>query len=156
MQEFFLEWQSPEHHFDRKSADWYWILGVIVLAVAVLAFNFGNTLFGIFVLIAGITVGTLSYKDTKHSDVRVGPKGIAFGRSLFPYSSYRSFWIEEEHTHGSRILLHPVSNFLPLTIIPIADEVKLDELEELLSNFLEQEPLQESILHKWFDRLLSW
>ena len=44
--ETILEWHSPEHHFDKKGNDWYWILGVIVLGASVLAFYFGNFLFG--------------------------------------------------------------------------------------------------------------
>ena len=47
--ETILEWHSPEHHFDRKANDWYWILGIVCVAAAVLAFYFDNFLFGIFV-----------------------------------------------------------------------------------------------------------
>jgi hypothetical protein len=153
--ETILEWNSPEHHFDRKATDWYWVLGAITLGASVLAFYFGDFLFGIFIIIAGVTVGMLSYKETKIVSTRIVPKGIVFGRQLYPWMSYRSFWIEDEHVHGARILMHPVSNFLPLTIIPINEEVDLNDVRDVLLEFLEEEFLKESIVHKWFDTLLA-
>lgn len=153
--ETILEWHSPEHHFDRKSNDWYWILGVIVLGAAVLAFYFGNFLFGIFIIIAGATIGMLSYKETKVVSIKITSKGVVFGKVLYPWMSYRSFWIEDEHTHGYRILMHPVNSFLPLATIPVNEEVDLNDVRDVLLEFLEEEFLSESIVHKWFDKLLA-
>lgn len=153
--ETILEWNSPEHHFDKKSNDWYWILGIVILGASVLAFYFDNFLFGVFILIAGITIGMLSYKETKVVRIRVVPKGIIFGRELYPWSSFESFWIEDEHVHGYRILLRPVNSYLPLTIIPINEEVDLNDVRDILLEFLEEEFLQESLVHKWFDKLLA-
>jgi len=155
MEETILEWHSPEHHFDKKANDWYWILGGIVLGASVLAFYFGNMLFGIFILIAGFTVGMLSYKETKVVPIKITTKGIVFSRNLHPWASYRSFWIEDEHVHGYRILLRPVSTFLPLTIVPVNGEIDLNEVRDVLLDFLAEEFSEESLIHKWFDKLLA-
>ena len=150
-----LEWQSPEHHFDKKTNDWYWILGVICLGASVLAFWFGNFLFGIFIIIAGATVGMLSYKETKIVSIKINMKGIIFGKYLYPWASYRSFWIEDEHTHGARILMRSANSYLPLTIIPINEEIDPNDIRDILLEFLEEEFLSESLVHKWFDKLLA-
>jgi hypothetical protein len=153
--ETILEWVSPEHHFDKKTNDWYWILGVIVLGAAILAFYFDNFLFGIFIIIAGLTIGMLSYKETRATQVKITNKGVVFGKALYPWSSYRSFWIEDEHVHGARILMHPINNFLPLVTVHINDEIDLNDLRDILLDFLDEEPLQESLLHRWFDKLIA-
>ncbi len=153
--ETILEWHSPEHHFDKKTNDWYWILGVIVLGAAVLAFYFNNFLFGIFIIIAGLTVGMLSYRETKVVPIKISTRGIIFGRYLYPWMSYRSFWIEDEHIHGARILLHPINSFLPLVVIPVNEGVNLNDVRDVLLEFLEEEFLQESLIHKWFDKILA-
>lgn len=150
-----LEWLSPEHHFDKKDNDWYWILGIITLASSVLAFYFDNFLFGVLIIVAGVTIGILSYKETKQVEVKIVTKGIILGRQFYPWLSYRSFWIEDEHIHGNRILLHPLGSFTPLVIIPIGDDVDLNEVRDILLEFLEEEYLQESIIHKWFDKLIA-
>ncbi|MBN2093990.1 MAG: hypothetical protein JW740_01285 [Candidatus Zambryskibacteria bacterium] len=153
--EIILGWQSPEHHFDKKSKDWYWILALVCAAISFLAFYFGNFLFGVFVIIAGFTLGIFSYKETRVTEVRISPRGITFGRYLHPWLSYKSFWIEDEHIHGARILLNPTNNFLPLVIIPINENVDLNDVRDILLEFLEEEPISESIVHKWFDKLLA-
>jgi len=151
-----MQWQSPEHHFDKKTIDWYWGLGIIAVAGTVLAFYFDNFLFGIFIIIAALTVGFLSYKETRQVTIQINPKGIIFGRRLYPFRNFRSFWIEDDHVHGARILLHPVSNYLPLTSIHInEDHVDLADVQEILLEFLDEEYLQESIVHKWLDKLLA-
>ena len=153
--ETILEWHSPEHHFDKKSKDWYWILGVFALGASILAFYFDNFLFGVFILIASLTIGILSYKETKVTTVKITYKGIVFGKQLYPWLSYRSFWIEDEHIHGFRILMHPLNSYLPLTIIPINEEVDLNDVRDILLEFLEEEFLEESFVHKWFDKILA-
>ncbi len=154
-EETLIEWTSPEHHFEKKSKDWYWALGIIALAIAVLSFYFGNFLFGILVIVGGITLSILSYKETRTIEVRVTQAGIVLDKYLYPWSSYQYFWIEDDHIHGSRILLNPKNTFLPLVIVHINEEVNLDDLRETMLQFLEEGYLRESIIHEWFDKLIS-
>lgn len=154
-EETILEWISPEHHFDKKANDWYWILGVITLGASVLAFYFDDFLFGIFIIITGLTIGMLSYRETKTVPIKITTKGMVFGKFLYPWMSFRSFWIEDEHVHGARILMHPTSSYLPLTVIPINEEIDLNDVRETLLEFLEEEFLKESLVHKWFDKILA-
>lgn len=153
--ETILEWHSPEHHFDKKSNDWYWILGIVILGVSVLAFYFDNFLFGIFIIIAGLTIGMLSYRETKVVPVKISTRGIIFGNYLYPWMSCKSFWIEDEHIHGARILIHPTNSYLPLIVIPINEEVDLNDVRGILLEFLKEEFLQESFIHRWFDKLIA-
>ncbi len=88
--------------------------------------------------------------------IGITPKGIFFGQRLYSFKNFRSFWIEDDHVHGARILLHPTSSYLPLVSIHInEDEVNLLDLQEILLQFLDEEFLQESVVHKWFDKLLA-
>lgn len=153
--ETIIEWQSKEHHFDKKSVDWYWGLGIIATGGGFLSFYFGNWIFGIFIILAALTIGILSFRETRIIPIKISAEGIVFNRSFFPFSSYVSFWIEEEHVHGSRILLRSKNRVMPLTVIPIHEEINLEELRDILDNFLPLEFLQESIFHKWLDHLIA-
>ncbi len=153
-EENILIWHSPEHHFDQKTVDWYWYFGIIVVAIAFLSFYFGDMLFGIFIILAGAILGILSYKDTKVVPISISKRGIVFGTYLYPWTAYESFWIEDEHIHGARMLLRPRSQFMPISVIPINEEVDLNEVREAMLIFIEEEHMQESPIHKWFDHLM--
>ena len=149
--ESIIEWQGYEHVYTEHNSDWFWILGIVTVASSILAFYFGNVLFGILILVAGLTLGLLARKKPRVVDVRVTPQGIIVGTLRYPFSSFHSFWIETEHMHGKRLLLHPTSSFLPLSVIMIADEVDHDELAEVLLEFMDEIPLRESAAHRLFD-----
>ena len=153
--ETILEWQSPEHHFDRKNNEWYWGLGIGAIGIAVLCFYFNNFLFGIFIIISAFTIGLLSYKETRAVNVKITHRGIVVGRQLYEWSSYQDFWIEDEHTNGARILLRPMSDWLPLTTIHINENIDLNELREILLEFLEEDFIKETILHDWFHKIIA-
>jgi len=51
--------------------------------------------------------------------------------------------------------MHPLNSYLPLTIIPINEEVDLNDVRDILLEFLEEEFLEESFVHKWFDKILA-
>ena len=151
--ESLIEWQSLNHQHAEKSADWYWILGIVSVAGAILSFYFGNILFGIFILIGALTLGLIAARKPREINIKVTPRGIITGNFEYPYVNYRSFWIEDDHMHGSRILLHSLSTFLPLISIPIAEEVDLDHLRDIINDYLDEEFLRESAIHRLFDRL---
>ncbi len=153
MNDSILEWQAKEHHYENRSTDWYWMFGIICVAAATLSIYFGNLLFGIFIIVAGFTIFILSYKETKIVTIKIMHEGVVFGNSLYPFSSYKSFWIDTDHVHGSRILMHPKNSLIPLTSVPVAEEIDLEDLHSLLSQFLEEEFLEESLIHKLFDKV---
>ena len=153
MEEALKHWQSHEHRRPEKQRDWFWILGIIAVAGAVLAFYFDNTIFGIFILIAGLALGLNHYRKPDEVSVTITGRGITFGKYLYPFASYRSFWIEDDHIHGPRILMHPTNNFLPLLAIPISEDEDIDDVRDILLEFLHEEFLEESLVHKLFDKL---
>ena len=47
-----IEWEGREYDHNPKSADWYWVLGIIAVAGTVASILFGNYLFAALVVIA--------------------------------------------------------------------------------------------------------
>lgn len=146
-----IEWQSYEHTFTEHGKDWFWILGIITISLSVLAFVFQNYIFSILLLVCGITIGLMAWKKPRIVNIRVTPRGIIVGDMEYAFNNFHSFWIEEEHMHGTRLLLHPMSNVLPLTSIMIGGEVDPAELADILNDFLDEVPMKESLAHRAFD-----
>ncbi len=151
--ESIIEWRSLEHPHTEKTYDWYWILGIVAIGAAILSVYFGNILFGVFILAGSLALGVLHSKKPNEVKVVVTPRGIIMGKYEYPFLNYRSFWIEDDHMHGPRILLHPVSTFLPLLSIPVFEEVDLEHLRDVLNDYLQEEFLRESAIHRLFDKL---
>ncbi len=149
--EALIEWHDYSHHFVEHGKDWFWILGIVAVGGAVLAFFLSNVLFGIFILLAGLVLGLLAKNKPEVVRSYVSPRGITVGDMHYPFLNFHSFWVETDHMHGTRILLHPVSSVLPLTTIMVEESVDKDLLRDILNDYLDEVPMRESALHKLFD-----
>src|SRR6185503_10371095 len=107
----------------------------------------------IFILLAGLVLGLLARRKPRVVPIKITPRGIIVGDLQYSFDSYLSFWIEVDHMHGPRVLLHPKSSALPLTAIMIGDNVDLDHVADILNDYLEEVPMKESAVHRLFDYL---
>ena len=145
-----LSWKILEYKEKSRSADWYWTLGIISLAIAAAAFILGDALFGILIVLAAATFAFLALRTPKEIDVVLGRRGIQIAQSLHPYDTLESFWVSEGPDHH----LHLKSGkfLLPQITIPLHDTNPADVREHLLQ-FLEEEEQQEIAIHRLIDRL---
>lgn len=146
-----IEWRDYAHNYVEHTKDWFWILGIVTIGGAVLAFFFHNYLFGIFILLAGLVLGLLAGRKPKVVSSFVTPRGITVGDIHYPFSNFHSFWVETDHMHGTRILLHPTNSFLPLTAIMVEENVDHEHLSDVLNDYLDEVPMRESAVHRLFD-----
>ena len=142
-----VTWSAPEHHHIEKSSDWYWALGIIAVAGAVASILFGNTLFGIVILLGASTMVVFALREPKLMDFAVTVRGIRTGNELFPYSTLESFYIDEHDPRGPQLLIKSKRIFMPLIIVPIPEEY-IDEIDFLLSPRLTEEHLEEPFSHR--------
>jgi len=136
-------WEAPEHHHTEKGSDWYWALGIITIAGAITTIIFGNVLFGIVILLAGIVMALISSKHPRIITYAVSTRGVRVGTTFYPYSALKCFYINEEHHRHIQLLMHAKSIFAPLIVIPVPDDA-LEDIEYLIEPRLPEEHLKES------------
>lgn len=151
-----INWKTIEHYHEEKSSDWYWILGIITIASAILSIYFGNILFAIVILLSAFTM--ILHLQSEHSEIEVSvnKKGIRINNTLYPHTTLESFWIEEEEeieNIPNQIIIKSQKTLVPLIIIPMPDEVDPDELREYLLNYLDEEELDEPFSHRLMEFL---
>lgn len=148
-----IEWKSLEHHHYERSADWFWIVGVISIAGAILAIYFGNLLLAILITIAGFTSFLHGHTKPEIVEFRITRKGVQAGPSLFPYSSLESFWVIDEDIND-RIILRSKKMLMPYLILPF-DSTKTDpdEIRNYLLEYLNEEELEEPVSQQIMERL---
>lgn len=142
-----ITWEAPEHHHTEKTGEWYTILGIVCLAASAAAFMVGNALFGILILLAGITMTLTSLRAPEVIPFSVSSRGVRVDERLYPFTNLESYYIDEEDPRGPQLLLKGERLVMPLIVIPLpADAV--DEIEDIIRDRLPEEHLEEPFFSK--------
>jgi len=124
-----LEWEGREYDHNPKSADWYWVLGIIAAATAIASVLFGNYLFAFLVIAAAAAIALHAAKQPPLHRFRLAEQGLFIGDELHPFERMVSFCVLED-VDGELPPLLSVKNeswFSPHLVVPLegvdADEV---------------------------------
>lgn len=144
-------WRAPARAVVHKTADWYWIFGIIGMACAGAFIIIGNVLFGIVVILGLFTTTLLSFKRPPIVEVEIQEKGIRTDSTFLPFTTIEGFCIEETVSQ-KKLLLKSKKLFMPLIVLPIGT-VDTTELKNELSKNIKEELIEESTLVKLLERL---
>lgn len=150
-----LSWSAAEHEHQQHSQDWYWVVGIITVSLAIAFFILNNSLLSI-ILILGISILMVHTKTPpKILSYEISRKGVRAGKTLYLWDTLDSFWIQERTEKDkdfitSKLLLTSKKPLMPHIVIPISDSIDLEDLHAILSNKLEEvyqiEPLPDRIM----------
>ncbi|MDO8575328.1 MAG: hypothetical protein Q7R78_01335 [bacterium] len=154
-----LEWKTMEYHHEPKSSDWFWALGIITITLIVIALMFNNIIFAIFILVSGLALAIHAWAKPELMNYSVTEKGVAIGTNMHLYESITAFYIEDlkhiEHIHPaikSKILLKTNKSLFPLISIPISEKIDIKNLQSVLSKYIVEEKITETLSHKIMER----
>ncbi|MEK7163260.1 MAG: hypothetical protein AAB775_00930, partial [Patescibacteria group bacterium] len=145
-------WQAPEYSYKEKSLDWYWTVGIISTALVVTAVIFGNVLFGVVIAIGSFTLTMFASRRPDIVTIEVSDTGIAVDKTLYPYQTIESFFIDEDRRHDPRLVIKSKKVIVPLIAMPLANQ-NPDDLRSFLSTHLKEETFEQGIMQTLFDRL---
>lgn len=145
-------WRTAEYVHKEKTSDWYWTVGIITVALVVVSIIFGNTLFGIVLAIGAFTLTMFASREPNDISVDVTVKGISIDKTLYPFTSLQSFYVDEHHAHGPRLLLKSKKVVMPLIAIPVHTD-HVDDLKTFLSSRLKEEVFNQGIIHTLLERI---
>lgn len=143
-----ISWKAPEHMHTEKNADWYWIVGIVSVTLAVISVLLGNTLFAILILVGVFTLTLYSTKKPQFVQIELLPAGIKIHDLVYLYTNLESFWIEE-HELAPRILLKTTKKIAPYVTVLLGDANPDEVRDELLLHLPEikhSEPFLEKLL----------
>lgn len=146
-----ITWSALEYPIRKKTADWYWALGIMAIAGAVASYILGNILFSILILLGAFTVAIYGARHPHVVEFEIDRGGIRSGTTLYPYSSLASFWIIEGRDE-SKILIQSSKAFMPYIIIPLGEE-NPEVVREVLLNYLMEEEHVEPFAQRIMDYL---
>lgn len=144
-------WEAPEHTHIEKTQDWFWLLGIIAVTGAVVAIVFGNTLFGLVIVLGAVTMALVGVKPPRVISFEVSGRGIRIEDTLYPYATLHSFYLDEE-SPAPQLILKSKKLFVSLIIVPIPAEYA-DHIDTLLAERLPEEHLEEPLSHQLLEYL---
>jgi hypothetical protein len=145
-----IAWQAPEHYHTEKTSDWYWSVGIVTLALAAVAFIFGNVITGIFVLVAvGALVIHVSH-PVRIYDIEINDRGVVIDDRLYPFLTLESFWIPHDQV-PAKLILKSHKLFMPLIVIHVED-VDPEHVREILLKYIAEVEHHEPFLKHLLER----
>jgi hypothetical protein len=142
-----ITWEAPEHHHVEKGNDWFYILGIIIFALVVMAVLFDNVLFALVIGLAGGALAVSAARTPSIIPYAVTVRGVRVGDRLYPFSTLHAYHIDEEDHRGPQLLILSKRKLLPLIVLPLP-EPYIDDIEDILKEKLKEEFLEESLFMK--------
>ena len=141
-----ISWHTIEYPHQEKNVDWYWIVGIVTLSIAVIAIIFNNLIFAILIIVCSFTLSLFASKKPEVVKVEINYFGVTFGKTHYPYAHLDSFWVETRE-HTPKIILKSKKVFMPFIVIFI-EEVPEEKVHEILLKYLPEHEHVEPFLEK--------
>lgn len=151
--DYIIRWQAHEYEYVEKDANWFWAVGIITVAGAIVSFIVGNFLFGIVILLAGFSLSMHAARKPDLVNFEINPKGVMIDDLMYPYTNLESFWVDDMRSEHPKIIIKSEKVFMPHIIIPYPEGEDPEELHEYLGYYIEEEEMYEPLSHKVMEYL---
>ncbi|OHA93121.1 MAG: hypothetical protein A3H52_02080 [Candidatus Zambryskibacteria bacterium RIFCSPLOWO2_02_FULL_39_26] len=136
-----LSWQASEYLYKEKTADWYWIVGIITVSVALIAIILNNVIFAILIIVSSFTLSLFASKKPAIIDIEISNHGVTVGKTHYVYKDLDSFWVETRENYP-KILIKSKKVLMPYIIIFIENFSSEEVRDELLKYLPEEEHIE--------------
>lgn len=140
-----IRWQAPEYEFRKKTADWFWSVGIITLALALSAVFLKNFLVVLMIILGGFSLALYGARKPKTVSFEINPRGIVVGKRIYYYDDLKSFWIHYDPPEKKELAAESKKTFMPHIKIMLGD-TDPEEIRRYLLSFLKEEKIEESLM----------
>jgi hypothetical protein len=129
-------WEAHEYEYIEKHPKWYWVMGIILMAIIVYAIVTNSILMAITFILIGMLGYYFAEREPHLIQMEINPEGVIVDKTMYEYDDIKSFWIFYETESGFKVLsLHSQKTFLPHIHIPIGDANPV-LIREVLLNYI--------------------
>jgi hypothetical protein len=153
-----INWSALEYEEKERHPDWFWALGVIVIASSITAFIFGNYFFAIFLIIGGVLLGFFAVKKPDMVYYELNGKGLKIHNRIYPYGKIRAFWVQKPLSDEGIVM--PPTLFIkserllvPIFAVPIEESALVKIHNMMLAHGVPEEEMREHPSEKIMEAL---
>jgi hypothetical protein len=133
-----ISFETEEHKHYNRSVDFYWTIGIVAVVVCVLAFIFGNGLFGVLVVIGISMYGYASSRNPNIIKIVLTNKDISIGDDNYAISKIESFNVMD--LKGEKELVLSIRRpYQPIVSVCVPEDLH-NTLRGALSSVLTEDP----------------
>jgi len=148
-----LEWEGREYDHNPKSADWYWSLGIVAVALVIASLLFGSYLLAVLIIVAATALALHASKKPPLHRFRLVEEGIVIGDEMHLFEHITSFSVlEDVKGEFPPMLSIKTEKWLsPHLIIPLAG-VDADEVYAYFLGHVDEDEHK----HTFVDLVAAW
>jgi hypothetical protein len=137
-----IRWKANEYVYHKKSVDWYWYFGLIVLVLIASSIYLHNVLFAFIIAISAFTMLIYSNKHPRELEYVANKRGISFDTDFYDYKDIQFFYIidDKKQSEEKLLLIQLKKAISPIIIIPLGNE-EVDKTRTFLLNFIEEKKI---------------
>lgn len=143
----YINWSASEFMSHEKSANWFVIVAVVGLVIAILAYVATKAILPTLTAIVGtIMFSVYGARDPRELEYQIDKTGLTIGPKHFSYDHFRSFSIIKEGALRS-IDFMPLKRFSPMISVYFHPD---DEhiIAEILGNYLPHEDREQDMVER--------
>jgi len=141
-----ISWETIEYLHKEKTSDWYWIVAIITISIAIISTILNNVIFAILIIVSSFTLSLFASKKPKIITINIDSTGVSMGDTHYPYKELTSFWVETRDVYP-RVLFKSKKVLMPFIVVLIED-VEPEIIHEFLLQYLPEEEHSEPLLEK--------
>jgi hypothetical protein len=146
-----LEWTALEYEEKERTRDWFWALGVIVVAGSLASIIYGDYFFAVLLILGGALLGLFAVKPPDMISYELNSKGLKVRNRLYPYENIGAFFVQREIK--PMLFIKSERFFMPIISMPI-EERDVETIHEIfISQNIPEEEMKEHLSEKIMDVL---
>ena len=146
-----LKWAVVEYEQKDRTSDWFWALGIIIIAGSITSVILRDYFFAILLLIGGVCLVMFAIKKPEMINYELNEKGLQINNTLYEYKRIKSFFVRIE---GKPTLFIKSSRlFLPLLSADLVDISPQEVKQIMLDHNIPEEEMKEHFSEHIMERL---
>ena len=144
-----LTWSALEYEEKEKTNDWFWALGVIIVAGSITAIIFANYFFAALLIIGGVLLGFFSTRKPEVIDYELNNKGLKIKDHFYPYEKIKSFFVQSDNK--PLLFIRSERFFMPIISMPI----EYMQAESIYKKMIEEEIIEEKMAEHPYEKIME-
>jgi hypothetical protein len=146
-----IAWTASEFVQNEKSKQWFFLLSVFAIVLAVIIFFLTDWISAVVVLLALLTLGVVGARPPRTLQYLLDDDGIHIENKSYPYEAFRSFSLIDEGAIDC-IQLTPLKRVMPPITIYFSPE-DAEKILVILSTVLPHEERERELIDRLMSRL---